>query len=98
MMLAGRLLADVAVRRARGPRPGKLADTPAPAAGNWVDAPSRKLYGLTPRQAAQADVPHKMLLESMLRKLEYQAALALPGEDAADVPAMRRTLGMGTAE
>jgi hypothetical protein len=53
---------------------------------------------LTPREAADADVPYKMLLESMLRKLEYQAALALPGEDVADVPALRRTLGLGIAE
>ena len=39
-----------------------------------------------------------MLVESILRKLEYQAALALPGEDVADVPALRRTLGMGATE
>jgi hypothetical protein len=38
-----------------------------------------------------------MLVESMLRKLEYQAALSLPGEDVVDVPALRRTLGVGTA-
>jgi hypothetical protein len=98
MMLAGRLLADVALHRARGPHPGKLAHDPAPTTGDWVDTPLPKLYGLTPRGAAEADVPHKMLLESMLRKFEYQAALALPGEDVADVPALRRTLGMGTAE
>jgi hypothetical protein len=97
MMLAGRLLADVALRRARGPRPGTFADDPAPITSGWVDAPLQKLSGLTPRQAAGADVPHKMLLESMLRKFEYQAALALPGEDIPDVPALRRTLGMGTA-
>jgi len=97
MMLAGRLLADVALRRARGPRPGKFADDPAPITSGWVDAPLQKLSGLTPREAAGADVPHKMLLESMLRKFEYQAALALPREDIPDVPALRRTLGMGTA-
>lgn len=98
MMLAGRLLADVALHRARGPQPGKFAQDPAPAAGGWADTPLQKLYGLTPRQAAEADVPHKMLLESMLRTFEYRAALALPGEDVADIPALRRTLGMGTAE
>jgi hypothetical protein len=97
MMLAGRLLADVALHRARGPRPGKFAGDPAPTAGDWAATPLKKLYGLTPREAAGGDVPYKMLLESMLRKLEYQAALALPGEDVADVPDLRRTLGMGTA-
>jgi hypothetical protein len=97
MMLAGRLLADVALRRARGPHPGKFAHDPTPATSDWADTPLQKLYGLTPREAARADVPHKMLLESMLRKFEYQAALALPGEDVADVPALRRTLHMGTA-
>jgi hypothetical protein len=98
MMLAGRILADIALRRARGPRPGKFAHDPAPTTGDWVDTPLRKLLGLTPRDAAGADVPHKMLLESMLRKFEYQAALALPGEDVVDVPALRRILGMSTAE
>jgi hypothetical protein len=98
MMLAGRLLADVALRRARGPRPGAFADDPAPTVSDWVDTPLLRLYGLTPRQAATADVPHKMLLESMLRKLEYQAALALPGEDVPDVPALRQALGMDTAQ
>jgi hypothetical protein len=98
MMLAGRLLADVALHRARGPRPGKFADDPAPTAGDWADTPLKKLYGLTPREAAEGDVPYKMLIESMLRKLEYQTALSLPGEDVADVPALRRTLGMGATE
>ncbi len=97
MMLAGRLLADVALRRVRGPRLGKFADDPAPTTDDWVDAPLQKLYGLTPREAAEGDVPYKMLLESMLRKFEYQAALALPGEDVVDVPALRRTLGVDTA-
>jgi hypothetical protein len=97
MMLAGRLLADVALRRADGPRPAKYADDPAPTASDWPDTPLRRLYGLTPREAAEADVPYRMLLESMLRKLEYQAFLALPGEDAADVPALRRALGTDTS-
>jgi hypothetical protein len=98
MMLAGRLLADVALLRARGPRPGKFADDPAATVSGWVDIPLQRLYGLTPREAAEAEVPYQMLLESMLRKLEYQAALALPGEDAADVPALRAALGTGTAQ
>lgn len=97
MMLAGRLLADVALRRARGPRPARFADDPAPESSGWADTPLQKLQGLTPRQAAEADVPHKMVLESMLRNLEYRAALALPGEDVADVPALRHILGMGAA-
>ena len=96
MMLAGRLLADVALHRARGPRPGKFAGDPAPAAGAWLDTPLKKLYGLTPREAAEGEVPYKMLVESILRKLEYQAALALPGEDVADASALRHALGMGT--
>lgn len=94
MMLAGRLLADVALRRVRGPHPGKFADDPVPTTRDWADTPLQRLYGLTPREAAEADVPYQMLLESMLRALEYQAALALPGEDVADVPALRQTLGM----
>ena len=96
MMLAGRLLAHVALHRARGPRPGKYAGDPPPTAAGWADTALKKLHGLTPREAADADVPYKMLVESMLRKLEYQAALALPGEAVADIPALRRTLGMGT--
>lgn len=97
MMLAGRLLADVTLHRARGPRPGTYADDPAPTASDWADTPLRKLYGLTPGEAAVADVPYKMLLESMLRNLEYRAALALPGEEVADVPALRHALGIGPA-
>ena len=49
------------------------------------------------RTIAEADLPYKMLLESMLRRFEYQAALALPGEDVADVPALRAALGMSAA-
>jgi hypothetical protein len=94
MMLAGRLLADVTLHRARGPRPGKHDHDPASTASGWADTPLRKLDGLSPREAAVADVQYQMLLESMLRKLEYQAALALPGEDVADVAGLRRTLGM----
>jgi hypothetical protein len=97
MMLAGRLLADVALHRGEGPRPGKYADDPAPTASAWADTPLMRLYGMTPREAAEADVPYKMTLESMLRRLEYQAALALPGEEVADVPALRAALGMPVA-
>jgi hypothetical protein len=94
MMLAGRLLADVTLHRARGPRPGKHAHDPAPATSDWADTPLQQLDGLSPREAAVADAQYQMLLESMLRKLEYQAALALPGENVADVPGLRRTPGM----
>jgi hypothetical protein len=94
MMLAGRLLADVALRRARGPRPGPFDDDPPPTSDGWADTSLERLYGLSPREAAEADLPYKMLLESMLRRLEYQGALALPGEDVADVPALRRALGL----
>jgi hypothetical protein len=94
MMLAGRLLADVTLHRVNGPRPARHAHDPAPTTSDWADTPLRKLDGLSPREAAEADVQYRMLLESMLRKLEYQAALALPGEDVADVPGLRRTLGM----
>jgi hypothetical protein len=96
MMLAGRLLADVELHRARGPRPGRFAGDPPATAADWVDTPLAELHGLTPREAAGGDVPYQMIVESMLRKLEYQAALSLPGEDVADVPALRRTLGAGT--
>ena len=94
MMLAGRLIADVTLHRTRSPRPSTPDHNPAPTDRGWVDTPMDKLQGLTPREAAEEDLPYKMLLESMLRKLEYQAALALPGEDVPDVPALRRTLGM----
>jgi hypothetical protein len=96
MMLAGRLLADVALRRAQGPRPGPFADDPPPTSDGWADTSLERLYGLSPREAAEADLPYKMLLESMLRRLEYQGALALPGEKVADVPALRRSLGLSS--
>jgi len=97
MMLAGRLLADVVLHRARGPRAGRRTGDPAAAAGDWAQTPLPRLGGLTPREAAGAGVPDKMLLESLLRTLEYQEALAVPGQDVADVPALRRALGMGAA-
>jgi hypothetical protein len=36
--------------------------------------------------------------ERLLDAFEYQAALALPGEDVPDIVGLRRTLGMGTGE
>ena len=93
MMLAGIFIAHVELTRAGGPRPGKFADDPAPTCEGWLDAPLKRLYGRTPREAAQEDLPYKVLLESMLRELEHATALALPGEDAADVPALRAALG-----
>jgi hypothetical protein len=96
MMLAGRFLAEVTLHRTRGPRPG--ASGHMPAGDGWADAPLTSLQGLTPREAATADLPDQMLLESMLRTLEYRAALALPGEDAPDVATLRRTLGMSSTK
>jgi hypothetical protein len=52
MMLAGRLLADVALRRARGPRPGKHAHDPRPvrpsltASAAWYSPPGATALGL----------------------------------------------------
>jgi hypothetical protein len=93
MMLAGIFIAHVELTRAGGPRPGKFADDPAPTCEGWLDAPLKRLHGRTPREAAQENLPYKVLLESMLREFEHATALALPGEEAPDVPALRAALG-----
>jgi hypothetical protein len=94
MMLAARLVADVELHRASHPQ--DAAGHPAPASEAWLDEPQPALHGLTPRDAAQADTPSAMLLESLLRQFEYQASLAGPfARPAADLARLRRELGMG---
>jgi len=87
MRLAARIAADVEVHRAK--RPAGTGDDPGPVTRAWLDAPLLALHGLTPREAARADAPYVMLLESILRQFEYQAG---PG---ADITWLRAELDMG---
>jgi hypothetical protein len=94
MMLAARITADVAWHRAE--EPPEDGDGPGPITGAWLDGRLLALHGLTPRQAAQADTPYLMLLESMLRQFEYQAGpAAAPPAQGVDVAWLRAELGMG---
>ena len=94
MMLAARLVADVELHRASHPE--DAAAHPAPASEAWLDEPQPALHGLTPRDATEADASSQMLLESLLRQFEYQAALAGPfAKPGADPARLRRELGLG---
>jgi hypothetical protein len=84
MMLAARIAADVAWHRAE--KPPDHGTGPGPIPGAWLDECLLALHGLTPREAAQADTPHAMLLESMLRQFEYQGI---------DVARLRAELDLG---
>jgi hypothetical protein len=90
MMLAARIAADVGLYRAKGSPPA--GPGPGQITGAWPDEPLLALHGLTPREAARADTPYVMLLESMLRQFEYQAA---SGPEDVDVTGLRSELGMG---
>ena len=63
MMLA----ADV--ERHRASHPQDVAGHPVPTSGAWLDEPQSVLHGLPPREAAQAEAPDQMLLESLLPSL-----------------------------
>jgi hypothetical protein len=94
MMLAARINADVEWQRRRPS--AQAGDGSGPVAAGWLDEPLLALHGLTPREAAQADTPYRMLLESMLRQFEYQAGpAATPGTRDADVARLRAELDMG---
>jgi hypothetical protein len=94
MMLAARIVADVELHRARRSRDAAVGVVPV--TGAWLDEPRSALDGLTPREAAQAGTPYVMLLESLLRQLEYQACLAAAaGKEHADTARLRAELGMG---
>jgi hypothetical protein len=94
MMLAARLVADVELHRASHPE--DAAGNPAPESAAWLDEPKSALHGLTPRDAAQADTPYQMLLESLFRQFEYQAGLAGPfAKPGVDLARLRRELGIG---
>jgi Protein of unknown function (DUF2384) len=94
MMLAARLVADVELHRASHPE--DAAAHSAPASEAWLNEPQPALHGLTPRDAAEADASYQMLLESLLRQFEYQAALAGPfAKPGVDLARLRRELGMG---
>ena len=90
MMLA----ADVELHRAGHPQ--DAAGHPAPASEAWLDEPQSALHGLTPREAARAEAPDQMLLESLLRQFEYQADMVGPfAKPGVDVARLRGRLGMG---
>jgi hypothetical protein len=93
MMTAMVYLADVELQRLHHP-----ATAPDPVLGPaaWAETPLRRLHGLTPRQCADTtDVNRQILIDSLFHVYEYQAALALPGEPAPDVPALRNELWPG---
>jgi len=94
MMLAARLTADVELHRASHPQ--DVASHPVPTSGAWLDEPQSALHGLTPREAAQAEAPNQMLLESLLRQFEYQADVVGPfARPGVDLHQLRAELGMG---
>jgi hypothetical protein len=94
MMLAPRLVADVELHRASHPR--DAAGPPLPVSAAWLDEPHPALNGLTPRAAAEAAAHDEMLLESLIRQIEYQSDLAGPfARPGVDLPWLRRELGMG---
>lgn len=87
MRLAARIAADVEIYRAK--HAAGAGDDPGPVTSAWPDEPLLALHGLTPREAARADTPFVMLLESMLRQFEYQAG---PG---AGITWLRAELDLG---
>jgi hypothetical protein len=94
MMLAARLAADVELHRASHPQ--DAAGYPAPISGAWPDEPHQALHGVTPRDAAEADTPSQILLESLLRQFEYQADLTGPfGRTGVNLDRLRQELGWG---
>lgn len=92
MMLAPRLIADVELHRAE--RSPQADANVLPVSLAWLDERLPALYGYTPREAARADIPYAMQLESLLRHFEYQATrpAALPTQ-AAHVARLRAGLG-----
>jgi hypothetical protein len=93
MMLAPRLIADVELHRARR---SPLADANVvPVSRAWLDERLLALYGYTPREAARADTPYAMQLESLLRHFEYQATRpTAPPTQASHVARLRADLGL----
>jgi hypothetical protein len=90
MMTATVFLADVGLQRLHHPAP---APDPVPDPAAWAQTPLPRLHGLTPRQCADTtDVNRQILIDSLFHAYEYQAALALPGEPAPDVRALRNEL------
>jgi hypothetical protein len=92
MMLAARIVADVELHRAQDPP--QASDGPGPITAAWLDQRLLALHGLTPREAAEADTPFVMLLQSILRQLEYQADTS--GVAGMDVAAIRAELGFNS--
>jgi hypothetical protein len=93
MMTAIVYLADVELQRLHQPAP---APDPVPDPATWAETPLRRLQGHTPRQCADTtDVNRQILIDSLFHVYEYQAALALPGERAPDVQALRNELWPG---
>jgi hypothetical protein len=82
----------------RGGRPlgGRGGEPEAEAAWleHWLDEPVPALGGATPRAAA-ADPKRRILLESLLRRFEFDADLAAAGgQRPRDVERLRASLGM----
>lgn len=63
------------------------ADAAVPPGLSWAREPLAVLEGRTPFQAAEADTPWQMVLESQLRQFEYQGA---------DTEQLRSALGWGS--
>lgn len=85
MMLSAQIAGQVFRRRMRY----GLPDAVMPDDEAWVERPLPVLEGRTPLEAAEADVPWQMLLESQLRQFEYRGA---------DTSRLRTALGWGAEE
>lgn len=93
--LVTHLAVEVAQYRAKPPRPRDSTLAAAGAEGSWLDQQVPALGGLTPREAADGDAADLIMLESLLRQLEYQSGLAvLAGKKGIDVARLRTELDM----
>lgn len=85
MMLSAKIAGQVyRYRREHG-----RADAAVPPDASWAREPLPVLDGRTPLEAAGADAPWQMMLESQLRQFEYQGA---------DTARLRTVIGWGDGE
>lgn len=93
MTLGTIFMADIQARRARRAETGDTIMEPIPGSEAWLDEKLSALQGLTPREAEQGDLPSQLLLESLLRRFDYQADIAAdPDQERAKVARLRDAL------
>lgn len=88
MMLSAKIAGQVYQYRRRYGRADAVAP-PEASWASWAREPLSVLEGRTPLEAAGADAPWQMVLESQLRQFEYQGA---------DTGQLRTVIGWGAAE